>query len=102
MGQHYCPSRSLILSSLYMNTFQNNPRRHLLTRVTLLRISFLLIWASAAVASAAPSNSIARVWNERALAAIRQDTPHPPGQARNYFSYSVCMYDAWAAYDPTA
>jgi hypothetical protein len=53
-------------------------------------------------ANGAASNSIARVWNERALAAIRQDTPHPPGQARNYFSYSVCMYDAWAAYDPVA
>jgi hypothetical protein len=53
-------------------------------------------------AHGAASNSIARVWNERALAAIRQDTPHPPGQARNYFSFSVCMYDAWAAYDPAA
>jgi len=51
---------------------------------------------------AAASNSIARVWNERALAAIRVDTPHPPAQARNYFSFSVCMYDAWAVYDPTA
>jgi hypothetical protein len=30
------------------------------------------------------------------------DTPHPPGQARNLFTYSVCMYDAWAAYDPNA
>src|SRR5712675_3331815 len=50
-------------------------------------------------AHAAASNSVARVWNERALAAIRQDTPHPPAQARNYFSLSVCMYDAWAAYD---
>jgi hypothetical protein len=49
-----------------------------------------------------PSNSIARVWNERALSAIRVDTPHPPAQARNYFSFSVCMYDAWAAYDPVA
>jgi hypothetical protein len=48
---------------------------------------------------AASSNSIARVWNERALAAIRADTPHPPAQARNLFSLSVCMYDAWAAYD---
>src|SRR5207237_9303755 len=47
-------------------------------------------------------NSIARVWNERALAAIRVDTPHPPAEARNYFSFSVCMYDAWAAYDPMA
>src|SRR5882672_11263873 len=48
---------------------------------------------------AAASNSVARVWDERALAAIRVDTPHPPAQARNYFSLSVCMWDAWAAYD---
>jgi hypothetical protein len=48
---------------------------------------------------AAASNSVARVWDERALAAIRVDTPHPPAQARNLFSLSVCMYDAWAAYD---
>lgn len=46
--------------------------------------------------------SIARNWSERALEGIRMDTPHPPGQARNLFSYSVCMYDAWAAYDPNA
>ena len=45
------------------------------------------------------AQSVARIWDERALAAIRQDTPHPPAQARNYFSLSVCMYDAWAAYD---
>jgi hypothetical protein len=46
--------------------------------------------------------SIARIWNERALAAIRVDTPHPPAQARNLFGFSICMYDAWAAYDPVA
>src|SRR5262245_55049087 len=51
---------------------------------------------------AASSNSIARVWNEHALSAIRIDTPHPPVQARNLFSLSVCMYDAWAAYDEGA
>jgi hypothetical protein len=50
----------------------------------------------------AATPSIARVWDERALAAIRVDTPHPPAQARNLFSLSVAMYDAWAAYDPTA
>lgn len=49
-----------------------------------------------------PAYSIARNWNERALEGIRMDTPHPPGQARNLFSFSVCMYDAWAAYDPKA
>jgi len=46
--------------------------------------------------------SIARNWNERALEGIRMDTPHPPGQARNLFSFSACMYDAWAAYEPGA
>jgi hypothetical protein len=46
-----------------------------------------------------PENSIARNWNERILEGIRMDTPHPPGQARNLFSFSVCMYDAWAAFD---
>ena len=49
-----------------------------------------------------PNYSIARNWNERILEGIRMDTPHPPGQARNLFSFSVCMYDAWAAYDPNA
>src|SRR6266404_4499490 len=48
---------------------------------------------------AAASNSVARVWDERALAAIRVDTPHPPAQARNLFSLSACMWDAGAAYD---
>jgi hypothetical protein len=46
--------------------------------------------------------STARNWSERALESIRMDTPHPPAQARNLFSYSVCMYDAWAAYDSNA
>jgi len=67
-----------------------------------LWLSVLLLCSTAIVAPASPSNSVARVWNERALAAIRTDTPHPPAQARNYFSLSVCMYDAWAAYDPIA
>src|SRR5882724_11380860 len=51
------------------------------------------------VSQALATNTVARVWDERALAAIRVDTPHPPAQARNYFSLSVCMWDAWAAYD---
>src|SRR5436190_4396783 len=46
--------------------------------------------------------TIARNWSERVLESIRMDTPHPPGQARILFSFSVCMYDAWAAYDPNA
>lgn len=49
-----------------------------------------------------PNYSIARNWNERILEGIRMDTPHPPGQARNLFSFSVCLYDAWAAFDTNA
>src|SRR6185503_12411686 len=49
-----------------------------------------------------PNYSIARNWNERALEGIRMDTPHPPGQARNLFTFSTIMYDAWAAYDSNA
>src|SRR5205809_3586134 len=59
----------------------------------------LLLIVGLSVGQANAAQSIARVWDERALAAIRVDTPHPPAQARNYFSLSVCMYDAWAAYD---
>ncbi len=65
-----------------------------------LLLAFIL--GTAIQGHSAASNSIARVWNERALAAIRQDTPHPPAQARNLFGFSVAMYDAWAAYDPAA
>jgi len=46
--------------------------------------------------------TIARNWNERILEGIRMDTPHPPVHARNLFTFSVCMYDAWAAYDTNA
>lgn len=49
-----------------------------------------------------PEYSIARNWNERILEGIRMDTPHPPVHARNLFSFSVCMYDAWAAFDTSA
>lgn len=48
------------------------------------------------------AQSIARIWDEQNLAAIRIDTPNPAVQARNLYHLSVAMYDAWAAYDPVA
>ena len=48
------------------------------------------------------TQSIARVWDEQMLSAIRIDKPHPPVHARNLFSVSAAMYDAWAAYDNVA
>src|SRR2546426_7363281 len=62
-------------------------------------VAFGLICALGAITPASADQSIARVWDEQILSAIRTDTPHPPVQARNLFSLSVCMYDAWAAYD---
>lgn len=50
----------------------------------------------------APGKSIARRWNEQILNAIRKDVPRPGVHARNLYHLSAAMYDAWAAYDPTA
>jgi hypothetical protein len=47
-------------------------------------------------------HSVARVWDEALLDAIRRDTPAPTVHARNLFHTSAAMWDAWAAYDPTA
>ncbi len=48
------------------------------------------------------AHSIARIWNEQNLAAIRIDFPNPAVHARNLFHTSAAMWDAWAAYDATA
>ena len=64
-----------------------------------LGILSVLICNLILVTRGSAAQSIARVWDEEILSAIRIDTPHPPAQARNLFSLSVCMYDAWSAYD---
>jgi hypothetical protein len=46
--------------------------------------------------------SVARVWDEQILGLIRQVVPAPTEHARNLFHLSAAMWDAWAAYDPTA
>ncbi|MBA3735195.1 MAG: VCBS repeat-containing protein [Actinobacteria bacterium] len=46
--------------------------------------------------------SVARVWDEAMLDAIRRDLPAPTTHARNLFHVSAAMWDAWAAYDPQA
>ena len=52
--------------------------------------------------AAHPEWSVARRWDEALLDAIRRALPNPPVHARNLFTASVAMWDAWAAYDPTA
>lgn len=46
--------------------------------------------------------SIARIWNEALLEAIRGDFARPTVHARNLFHVSVGMYDAWAIYSNEA
>lgn len=50
----------------------------------------------------AQTQTVARIWNEACLEAIKIDFPHPPVHARNLFHLSVAMYDAWASYDSNA
>ncbi|WP_406684512.1 FG-GAP-like repeat-containing protein [Seonamhaeicola sp. MEBiC1930] len=42
--------------------------------------------------------SIARIWNEALLEAIRNDYARPTVHARNLFHTSVALYDVWAIY----
>ena len=50
----------------------------------------------------AETRSVARVWDEALLDAIRRDVPAPTVHARNLFHVSAAMWDAWAAYEPGA
>ena len=43
--------------------------------------------------------SVARRWSEVLLGAIRNDLARPTVHARNLFSVSSAMWDAWAIYD---
>jgi hypothetical protein len=52
--------------------------------------------------AAHPDWSVARRWDEATLDAIRRALPNPPLHARNLFHTSAAMWDAWAAYEPTA
>ena len=44
------------------------------------------------------SPSVARLWNDVTLEAIRNDFARPTVHARNLFHISAAMYDAWAVY----
>lgn len=46
--------------------------------------------------------SVARIWNEELLFAIRRDNARPTVHARNLFHLSIAMWDAWATYNPFA
>ncbi len=74
----------------------------LLVIIALLPSTGLTIRAAQSPGRPGPGPSVARLWDEQLLDAIRIDIPKPPAHARNLFHLSVAMWDAWAAYSPTA
>ena len=54
------------------------------------------------VPSVEPEVSVARLWDEALLDAVRRDFPAPTVHARNLYHVSAAMWDAWAAYDAVA
>ncbi len=48
------------------------------------------------------NHSVARMWNEVLLEAIRNDFARPTVHARNLFHASIALYDSWAVLDKTA
>ena len=48
------------------------------------------------------NHSVARLWNEVLLTAVREDFARPTVHARNLFHFSAAMYDAWALFDNSA
>ncbi len=48
------------------------------------------------------AQSVARLWNEALLNAIRIDFPAPTVHSRNLYHTSAAMYDAWACFEPNA
>jgi hypothetical protein len=71
-------------------------------------LTMLTVVAAGAIATSSNAGvpvderSVAQVWNERLLDAIRINFPHPPLHARNLWHSSLAMWDAWAAYDTDA
>ncbi len=63
---------------------------------------FVIFCLASQTVLAQQAKSVAREWNEELLAAIRFDEARPTVHARNLFHTSVLMWDAWAAYSPTA
>lgn len=64
-------------------------------------VAAMMVGTPTAPAMAGESEwSIARIWNEQLLEAIRNDLARPPVHARNLYHTSVAMYDTWCAYDP--
>jgi hypothetical protein len=74
-------------------------------RIASPNLSIGAVTFAAVACLAAPTlaeHSVARIWNEACLQAIRKDFVRPPVQARNLFHLSIALWDGFAMYDPAA
>ncbi len=78
------------------------PRGLLLASLPFLPLAPLLPPAAPVRADGAEGPSVARLWNEELLEAIRHDRARPVVHARNLYHLSAAAWDAWAAYDGEA
>lgn len=98
-----------------MGGSERRPERTLARQLAVLALSLALIALLATACQSRPpyvvegctpadaeGRSVARVWNETILELIRRVVPAPTEHARNLFHLSAALWDAWAAYDPTA
>lgn len=66
------------------------------------KIFLLFLLLSLTSTAQAGERSVARIWNEAILDAVRLDYARPTVTARNLFHLSVIFYDTWAVYEPEA
>ena len=77
--------------------------RWALTVIVPIGLSAIVMTGCRSVETVRPEpKSVARLWNEAVLEAIRNDFAKPTSHARNLYHLSVAMWDAWAAFDQAA
>jgi hypothetical protein len=95
----YLDGRSVSLTNIPADRIVVLPRRPRLAAAASASTPYLIDGCTRADLH---GHSVARVWDEAMLDAIRRDLPAPTTHARNLFDVSAAMWDAWAAYDHTA
>lgn len=71
-------------------------------RHSFIQIAVLFFFSFGAPRISAQQPTVAREWSEAVLYAMQGDLARPAVQSRNFFHFSIALYDAWAAYDTVA
>ncbi|MGB2225255.1 MAG: FG-GAP-like repeat-containing protein [Polaribacter sp.] len=82
--------------------FEENSKVSLIVTETNCKSEEVELEVSLGLKDIAEDKSVARIWNEALLQAIRGDFARPTVHARNLFHTSIALYDAWAIYSDEA